>query len=486
MIHYRNINRIIGILLLIEACILFVCSFLPLYFHEADFFAFLSSSLITACIGELLLVIGGRRSKDNPLSRRDGYIVVTVSWIVFSIFGALPYFISGHISSYTDAFFETMSGFTTTGASIIRNIEAMPHGLLFWRGLTQWIGGLGIVFFTVAVLPIFGVGDVQLFAAEATGPTHGKLHPRISVSGRWILFVYAVLTIACIISLEVCGMGIFDSINHAFSTISTGGYSTRNTSVAYFQSPKIEYVITLFMFLSGINFGLLYFLLFKGKIKKMFLDTEFNWYLLTTCIMVLLVGIGIFVGTNEGVEESLRHSLFQVVSATTSTGFTTTNYTIWPPSVWMLLGFCMYLGGCAGSTTGGMKSIRTAILFKTLRNEFHRILHPNAILPIRNNGKVIPKSTKQTVLAFTIFYLGLILISWLFFMTMGVNFTDSYGAVVAFIGNTGFAIGSFGTETPWGDLPTICKWYGSLLMLIGRLEIFSVLIITIPSFWKQR
>ena len=277
---------------MIEACILFVCSFLPLYFHEADFFAFLSSSLITACIGELLLVIGGRRSKDNPLSRRDGYIVVTASWIVFSIFGALPYFISGHISSYTDAFFETMSGFTTTGASIIRNIEVMPHGLLFWRSLTQWIGGLGIVFFTVAVLPIFGVGDVQLFAAEATGPTHGKLHPRISVSGRWILFVYAVLTIACIISLEVCGMGIFDSINHAFSTISTGGYSTRNTSVAYFQSPKIEYVITLFMFLSGINFGLLFFLLFKGKIKKMFLDTEFNWYLLTTCLMVLLVEIG--------------------------------------------------------------------------------------------------------------------------------------------------------------------------------------------------
>lgn len=485
MIHFKIINRIIGILLLIEACILFVCSFLPLYFHEADFFAFLSSSLITACFGELLLVIAGRRSKDNTLSRRDGYIVVTASWIVFSIFGALPYFISEHIPSFTDAFFETMSGFTTTGASIIRDIEAMPHGLLFWRGLTQWIGGLGIVFFTVAVLPIFGVGEVQLFAAEATGPTHGKLHPRISVSGRWILYVYVVLTITCIISLKICGMGLFDSINHTFATVSTGGYSTKNISVAYFQSPAIEYVITLFMFLSGINFGLLYFLLFKGKIKKIFLDTEFNWYLLTTSLMVILVGIGIFFGINEGVEESFRHSLFQVVSAITSTGFSTTNYTVWPPAVWMLLGFCMYMGACAGSTTGAMKSIRTVILFKTLRNEFHRIIHPNAVLPIRINGKVIPQSTKQAVLAFTIFYFGLILIGWLFFMIMGINFTDAYGATICFMGNTGFAIGSFGTETPWGDMPDLCKWFGSLLMLIGRLEIFSVLIIIIPSFWKH-
>lgn len=457
-----------------------------MYFHEADFFAFLSSSLITACFGELLLGIGGRKSKENALSRRDGYIVVTLCWIVFSIFGALPYYISENIPSFTDAFFETISGFTTTGASIIRNIEVMPHGLLFWRSLTQWIGGLGIVFFTIAVLPIFGVGEVQLFAAEATGPTHGKLHPRISVSGRWIIFVYTVLTIACIIALKMCGMGLFDSINHSLTTISTGGYSTRNASVAYFQSPAIEYVITLFMFLSGINFSLLFFLLFKGKIKKMFLDTEFNWYLLTTFLMVALVGLGILIGTKESVEESFRHSIFQVVSAITSTGFITTNYTIWPSAIWMLLGFCMYMGGCAGSTTGAMKSIRTVILFKSLRNEFHRIIHPNAVLPIRINNKVIPQSTRQTVLAFTIFYIGLIMISWILFMIMGINFTDAYGASISFIGNTGITIGSLGAETTWSDMSNSCKWFGSLLMLIGRLEIFSVLIILTPSFWKHR
>ena len=267
-----------GVLLLIESGILLFCALIPLFYGENDLFGFVMGSLASACIGMTALLIGkSTKNKEGAMTRRDGYIVVAVSWILFSIFGSLPYYISGYIPSYTDAFFETMSGFTTTGATIIKDVEIIPHGLLFWRSLTQWIGGLGIVFFTVAVLPVFGVGEVQLFAAEAIGPTHNKLHPRISISGRWIITVYLLITVLCAISLRFCGMGVFDSINHALTTAATGGFSTKNASIAYFNSHSVEYVITFFMFLSGINYGLLFFVIFHGKLRKLAEDTQFKW-----------------------------------------------------------------------------------------------------------------------------------------------------------------------------------------------------------------
>lgn len=463
------------------------CSLFPIFLGENDLFGFIMGSLVTTASG-LVFLLAGRKNghKEFSMTRRDGYIVVASSWLLFSVFGSLPYLISGYITGFTDAYFETISGFTTTGATIIKDVEILPHGLLFWRSLTQWIGGLGIVFFTVVVLPVFGVGETQLFAAEAIGPRRGKLHPRIGVSGRWILTVYLIITILCTVALKCCGMSLFDSVNHALCTAATGGFSTKNASIAYFNSRSIEYVITIFMFLSGINYGLLFFVAFKGKVRKLLEDTEFKWYVLVILLFTAIVGISLFISTPYDAADSLRNALFHVTAIITTTGFTTTDYTLWPPFIWMIIGLCMYMGACAGSTSGGMKAIRLAILIKTMRNEFHRILHPNAVIPVRINGKVIPQSTRQSVLTFSIFFLALVFFGWFFYLAIGVDITDAYGTSLSCLSNIGLTIGDHGCNIPWDDMPTLGKWFSTFLMVIGRLEIFAVLLLLTPSFWKHR
>ncbi len=460
------------------------CSAFGFYYNEDDRWPFIIAAGVALLIGLTLNCIG--RDADKRFSRRDGYLIVSLSWIVFSLVGMLPYVLSGYIPSVSDAFFETMSGFTTTGASILNDIEALPHGLLFWRSMTQWIGGLGIIFFTIAVLPVFGVGGVQLFAAEATGPRHDKVHPRISVTAKWIWSIYLGLTVVCAFLFSLGGMSVFDSICHSMATTATGGFSTRNASIAAFDSAYIEYVTILFMFLSGINFTLLFLAFFKGRVGKLFSDTEFHWYASIVGVFTLVIALGLVIVRGGQIEESFREALFQVVSVQTTTGFVSADYMLWPPVLWFLLSVVMYFGACAGSTSGAIKCVRIAMLLKVVRNEFLRIVHPNAVIPLRISGHVIHSKAKITLLAFFVLYVLVIFIGWVVMMALGLDFMDAYGVVVSSVSNVGPGLGNYSGIQSWAHLPDAAKWVSAFLMLIGRLELFSVLLLLTPGFWQKR
>lgn len=482
MINFKTIIRIIGILLLLETVMFLVCSGVSLYYRESDMFDLWKAGGITAGIGLLLAALG--KGGERQLTRRDGYVLVSFAWVAFSLFGMLPFYIGGYIPDITNAFFETMSGFSSTGATILNDIESLPHGILFWRSMTQWIGGLGIIMFTIAVLPIFGVSGLQVFAAEASGPTHDKVHPRIGITAKWIWSIYAGITALLVGLLMLGGMDWFDSICHAFATTGTGGFSTKQASVAYYNSPYIEYVISIFMFISGINFTLL--LLFANrKFKKFISNAELKFYFGSVVLFTAVIAIVLYYTSPMGMEESFRKSLFQVISLHTSTGFATDDYMQWTPVLWGLLTIIMLMGACAGSTTGGLKCIRMVILTKVSRNEFKHILHPNAILPVRINKQVISPSIVSTVLAFCFIYIAIIVISTLLMMAMGVGAEESMGCVISSIGNMGPGLGETGPAYSWNALPDAAKWLLSFLMLLGRLELFTVLLLFTPDFWKR-
>ena len=482
MINFKTIIRIIGILLLLETVMFLVCSSVSFYYRESDMLDFWKAGGITAGIGLLLAALG--TGGERQLTRRDGYVLVSFAWVAFSLFGMLPFYIGGYIPDIADAFFETMSGFSSTGATILDDIESLPHGILFWRSMTQWIGGLGIIMFTIAVLPIFGVSGLQVFAAEASGPTHDKVHPRIGITAKWIWSIYAGITALLVGLLMLGGMDWFDSICHAFATTGTGGFSTKQASVAYYNSPYIEYVISIFMFISGINFTLL-LLFVNRKFKKFISNAELKFYFGSVVLFPAVIAIVLYYTSPMGMEESFRKSLFQVISLHTSTGFATDDYMQWTPVLWGLLTIIMLMGACAGSTTGGLKCIRMVILTKVSRNEFKHILHPNAILPVRINKQVISPSIVSTVLAFCFIYISIIVIGTLLMMAMGVGAEESMGCVISSIGNMGPGLGETGPAYSWNALPDAAKWLLSFLMLLGRLELFTVLLLFTPDFWKR-
>ena len=346
LINRKMILRILGTLLFMEAMMFLACAGVSLCYGEEDYIYFIYTTLINMAVGSGLILLG--RGAENRVTRRDGYCIVAFTWLLFTGFGMLPFYISGSIPSVADAFFETMSGFTTTGATILDDIESLSHGMLFWRSFSQWIGGLGIVFFTIAVLPIFGVGNQVLFSAEATGVTHDKIHPKISVMAQWLWTVYLMLTLAEMVLLLIGGMDLFDAACHAFSTTATGGYSTKQASVAYWNSPFIEYVIAIFMILSGINFSL-YFMCLKGKGKRLFQDDEFRWFMKSVSILTLVITLALVFQNHYDWEKAFRRALFQVATAHTSCGFATDDYNLWPSFTWMLLIFAMLSGGCTGN-----------------------------------------------------------------------------------------------------------------------------------------
>ena len=484
MINLKIIHKIIGSLLLIEAFMMATCMALSMYYGEDDFMAFAISVAITLVGGLTFIYIG--RDSINTLDRREAYLLVTLTWIVFSIFGSLPYLISGYIPNFTNAFFETMSGFTTTGCSIIDDVERLPHSMLFWRTTTQWIGGLGIVFFTIAIIPSLVGGNVKVFSAEATGPLRPRMHPRLSTTAKWIWSIYSLLTITCMACYYIAGMGIFDSINYAMTTTATGGFSTHNADTGYFHNPYIDYTAILFMFLSGTSFTLLYVTIFKGKVKQFFKNSEFKFYFFFVIIASTIIAASLVSYNQYDIEDAIRSALFQVTSLTTTTGIFNDNAAQWHHITWVILCLCMFIGACSGSTSGGFKAVRAVMLIKTLRNELRRILHPRAVLPVKINSNSVPSAAQTTLLAFLTAYLLLCLITYFCMILTGIDSTNSFAIALSCASNVGPTLGlDVGPAMSWNILPAITKWLLSVLMLMGRLEIFTVVVIFTPTFWKD-
>lgn len=482
MRNIKLIVKIVGQLLLFEALLMLVCCGVSLYYGDDDVFAFVVSILITIIGGVVLSSFG--RDAINKLSKRDSYLVITSTWVIFSLFGTLPYIISGYIPSFSDAFFEAMSNFTTTGLSTF-NVE-MPHGLILWRSLAQWIGGLGIVFFTVAILPSFAEGDVKIFAAESSGLAKRHIHPRIRTNSKWIWVMYFTLTFVCIICLMLAGMNLFESINHAMVTTATGGHSQYGDSIAHFDSPAIEYTEIVFMFLAGVNFAVLYSAMFKLKFKTLFANSEIRLYCMVIAMVTVVLTIALFSKYDFSFEHAFRTSLFQTVSIITSTGFYCEDLSYLPDITWSVLCFCMIMGACSGSTSGGIKSIRVVMSLKNARNEFRRILHPNAVLPIKVNNEVVSKSVHVTLSAFITLYAIILIVSTLVFVGMGIDMDRAFQITVSCISNCGPAFGpEIDAYIGWDVLPVMGKWLCSALMLIGRLEIFAVFILFTRNFWKD-
>lgn len=484
MLNTKLIFKIFGSLLLIESLLMACCLAVSLVSGGSDTMPFTWSIAALIAVGFAFRLLGLKA--DNAMSRRDAYFVVTVIWVLFTLFGMLPFLIGGYLDNITDAFFETMSGFTTTGATIIDYPEKLPRGLLFWRSLTQWIGGLGIVFFTIAILPSFVGGSTRVFAAEATGPLVTKLHPRLSTGAKWIWVVYVVLTVACVLSYKLCGMGWFDAVNYAFTSTATGGFSTESGSISTFHSPAEEYVCIVFCFLSGINFTLLYASVARMRLKQLLRNNEFHFYLFVIISCTLFIMVELIWRNHYDVEHAFRSGLFQVVSFITTTGLFSDDASKWPHVTWFALILCMVVGGCSGSTSGGLKSIRAVMILKVIRNEFRQILHPNAVLPINVDGQNVPQSKRVTLLAFIGLYLILAFLLGFAMMACGVDSTNSFTIAISSLGNVGPTLGiEIGPTMSWAQLPDVAKWICAFLMLVGRLELFSVLVLFTRAFWKE-
>ena len=483
MINFRIISKILGSLLFIEAFFMACCLIMAFSFHEDDELAFMVSTILTFGGAFICLFFG--HEAENSLDRRDAYVVVTLTWMVFSFFGMFPFLIHGSLTSITDAYFETMSGFTTTGATVIDDVESLPHGLLFWRSLMQWIGGLGIVFVTVALLPQLVGGSVKVFAAEATGPMRSKMHPRLSTTAKWIWSIYVLLTIACGLSFWLAGMNWFDATNYSMSTTATGGFSTHNGTI-FLASPLIEYLAILFQFLAGINFTLLYMSLFKWKMSTLFRNSEFKMYITTIIIATAWIMYLLLTRLDYDIESAFRSSLFQVVSFITTTGLSNTDAGAWPHITWIILMFLMFMGACSGSTTGGFKSIRVLMMLKVLRNELRHILHPNAVLPVRVSGQSIPQNRLVTLLAFFTLYVLALLLVFTIMIVSGIDITNAATIALSLISNVGAGLDTnMGAQMSWADLSVGIKWLCSFLMLVGRLEIVAVLVLFTRAFWKE-
>jgi trk system potassium uptake protein TrkH len=484
--NFKIVFRIFGALLLVETFALLTALGVGLYYGESDSKYFLITAAITAFFGGISMLAG--RNANPKMGSREGSFLVTFIWIVFTVFGLMPFVISKSIPSITDAFFETISGFTTTGASILNNIEELSHCILYWRSLTHWIGGLGIIVISLAVLPVFGVSGSQLFIHESPGPTKDKIHPKLNETAKRLFLIYFILTAAETILLWFGGMGWFDAINHSFATIATGGFSTKQASVGYWSSPYIQYVIGIFMVLAGVNFSLYYFG-FKNKMNKIRENEELRYYLITLLVFCLMVAVSLIDFSKEitfsSVEKAWRDAFFNVTSCMTTTGFATQDYMYWQTYTWIILLIAMLFGASAGSTSGAIKMVRIVLVVKYMYFELKRMIHPNAVMPVKYNGLIVKEAVINKVLAFVIMYLFTVGIGILVLAISGMGFHESIGGLITCLGGVGPGLGLVGPAGNFAAIPEFSKWFLSFIMLLGRLELFTVLVLLTPAFWKK-
>lgn len=476
--------RVIGWLLMIEAAFMLFPMLTSIIYGESDYMAFLASSGITASIGAIMTF--GIRPQRNDMAKREGFLLTALVWIIFSLFGMIPFILSSTPYSITDAFFEAMSGFTTTGASVLYTVEHLSHGLHLWRCLMQWIGGMGIILFTLAVIPMLNhSGGIQMFNAEVTGITHDKIRPRISQTAKVLWLIYFLLSIILCLLLWIGPMDMFDSICHALSSMSTGGFSTRDASIGAWDSPYIKIVLTIFMFLGGVNFALL-FKASTGNITAFKENNAFRAYIRTIGIAFIIIAISIIASGQVNNWTSVTiDPLFQIVSAATSTGYIDADFMNWGTFTFTIILFLMFFGGCAGSTSGGAKIDRLIYLLKNLRNELHHCLHPNAILSVRINKKVVAPELVTKVIAFLCLYVLIIVIGGVILTALGVPLVDSFISTLSCISNAGAGAHISGMGNSFEYIPDAGKWILSFVMLTGRLELFTVLVLFTRSFWRK-
>lgn len=480
MINIRPIVRVIGVLLLILGGLMLLCIPFSLYYEAGDQQALLLSGLVGILLGGPILYLV---KNEGSIKKREGYLIVALGWLTMVTYGSLPYMLSGVVPSLTNALFETVSGMTTTGASILTDIESTPKGILFWRSLTQWIGGMGIIVLTVAIFPLLGIGGVELFVAEAPGPTSDKLHPRIRETAKRLWYLYLSLTGILMVVLYALGMGFYDAINHALTTMATGGFSTKNASMAHFDAPHIQYTIIFFMFLAGTNYTLIYFA-FKGKLSKVWKSDEFRAYLFIVGALTVVVSLGVYGVSGTSLEQSFRDSLFQIVSLITTTGFVSADYTSWSNGLTMTFFIMLFLGASAGSTSGGIKIIRHLVFFRNSLLEFKRILHPRAIIPLKLNGKRVQGRIITHIIIFLLLYLILFVMGSIILTIMGLDFMTAIGAAATSLGNVGPGIGEVGPVDNFAHLSNPIKLFLVFYMLLGRLELYTILVLFTPYFWR--
>lgn len=479
---YRIVFFILSKVFMLLSLFLGVSAVVSLIYQE-ELKGFLLTFIITLLTGSVLFFIT-RGARHEELRYKEAFLTVTLTWLGASFLGALPYLFTGSISSITDACFESMAGFTTTGASILKDVENLPKGILFWRSLTQWIGGIGIVVFVLAVLPVIGTGGMQLFKAEVPGISVDKIRPRLVDTAKLLSILYLALTGGIVLIYYLLGMDLFDAICHAFTTISTGGFSTKNSNIAHFSSASLEYAASVCMLLGSINFTL-YFHLLKGNFRDFVKNEELKFYLGVISVSVLLICLYLILSDSYSPERAFRETLFQVISIITTTGYSTADYTLWGPFAQGLILFIMFLGGMVGSTAGGIKELRIYLMFKELYHQFLRMIHPRVVTVLKLKEKNISVEILETVWIFVFLAITVWIGASLMVSATGVDLVTALSAVASCLNNVGPALGDAGPASNYAEIPVIGKWVLIACMLIGRLEYFTVLVLFVPAFWKK-